>query len=89
MIMPRQEMEQLLAELRKQVAGSRELSAGQRARMEALREQIEERLAADEGPPEEGLREQLREHIDEFQRSHPTLTMVLGRILDALNKMGI
>lgn len=88
--MPRQEMEQLLAELRKQVAGSRELSAGQRARMEALREQIAERLAADEVPPEEeGLREQVREHIDEFQRTHPTLTMVLGRILDALNKMGI
>jgi hypothetical protein len=40
-------------------------------------------------PPEEGLREQLREQIDEFQRSHPTLTMVLGRILDALNKIGI
>lgn len=88
--MPRTEMEQLLAELRKQVAGSRELSAGQRARMEALREQIAERLAADEVPPEEeGLREQVREHIDEFQRTHPTLTMVLGRILDALNKMGI
>lgn len=87
--MPRQEMEQLLAELRKQVAGSRELTPGQRARMEALREQIEERLAATEVPPEESLREQVREQIDEFQRSHPTLTMVLGRILDSLNKMGI
>jgi hypothetical protein len=87
--MPRQEMEELLAELRKQLAGTRELTPGQRARMEALREQIEERLAATEVPPEEGLREQLQEHIEEFQRSHPTLTMVLARILDSLNKMGI
>ncbi|MGD9387557.1 MAG: DUF4404 family protein [Gammaproteobacteria bacterium] len=87
--MPRQEMEQLLAELRKQVAGSRELTPGQRARMEALREQIEERLAAAEVPPEEGLREQLQEHMAEFQRTHPTLTMVLARIMDSLNKMGI
>jgi hypothetical protein len=87
--MPRQEMEQLLAELRKEVAGSRELTPGQRARMEALREQIEERLAADQVPPEESPRELVRAHIDEFQRSHPTLTLVLGRILDTLNKMGI
>ena len=87
--MPRQEMEELLAELRKEVAGSRELTAGQRARMEALREQIEERLAADEVPPDESPREAVRAYIDEFQRSHPTLTMVLGRILDSLNKMGI
>lgn len=87
--MPRQQMEELLAQLRKEVAGARELSEGQRARMEALQAQIEERLAADEVPPGESPRELLRGYIDEFQRSHPTLTMVLGRILDSLNKMGI
>jgi len=88
-MMPGQQMEELLAQLRKEVAGARELSDSQRARMEALQEQIEERLAADEVPPEESMRELVRGHIDEFHRSHPTLTMVLGRILDSLNKMGI
>jgi hypothetical protein len=87
--MPRQQMEELLAQLRKEVAGARELSASQRARMEALQEQIEERLAADEVADEESPRELVRSYIDEFHRSHPTLTMVLGRILDSLNKMGI
>lgn len=87
--MPRQQMEELLAELRKEVAGARELSAGQRARMEALQSQLEASLAAEEVRAPGGLREALRGQIDEFQREHPTLTMVLGRILDSLNKMGI
>jgi hypothetical protein len=89
MIMPRQEMEQLLAELRKEVAGAQSLSDSQRARMEALRAQLEDSLAAEEVPPEASPRELVRGYIDEFHRSHPTLTMVLGRILDSLNKMGI
>lgn len=87
--MPEQQMEDLLAQLRKEVAGARELSTGQRARMEALQEQIEERLASEQVPHEGSPRELVRGYIDEFQRSHPTLTMVLGRILDSLNKMGI
>jgi hypothetical protein len=87
--MPRQEMEELLAQLRKEVAGARELNEGQRARMVALQAQLEESLAAEEAPPAARLRDVLRGQIDEFQREHPTLTMVLGRILDSLNKMGI
>lgn len=86
--MPEQPMDELLAQLRKEVAGARELTDGQRARMEALERQIEERLAADEVTGDSPA-EIVRSHIDEFQRSHPTLTMVLGRILDHLNKMGI
>jgi len=81
-------MDELLAQLRKEVAGARELSDSQRARMEALRVQLADQLAAEE-VPDEGIREQVRRHIDEFHRTHPTLTMVLGRIMDSLNKMGI
>lgn len=86
--MPRQQMDELLAQLRKEVAGAKELSDSQRARMEALREQLADQLAAEE-VPDEGIREQMRHYIDEFHRTHPTLTMVLGRIMDSLNKMGI
>jgi phage shock protein A len=88
--MPRQQMEDLLVQLRKEVAGARELSESQRARMAALEEQIAQRLAADEVEDgDESPREVVQGYIDEFQRTHPTLTMVLGRILDSLNKMGI
>ena len=86
--MARREMEQLLAQLRKEVAGANELSAAQRARMDALREQIEASMEADQAPPD-SPREVVRDYIDEFQRTHPTLTLTLGRILDSLNKMGI
>lgn len=84
-----QRMEELLAQLRKEVAGARELSDNQRARMEALQAQIEERLASDQVPDEIPPGDLVRGYIEEFQRSHPTLTLVLGRILDSLNKMGI
>lgn len=87
--MPQKQMEELLAQLRKEVAGARELSDSQRARMEALQAQIAERLAADEVSGDGSPGELVRGYIDEFHRSHPTLTMVLGRILDSLNKMGI
>jgi hypothetical protein len=87
--MPRREMEELLAQLRKEVAGDQQLSDSQRARMDALREQLEDSLAAEEAPRDDNPRELVRNYIDEFHRTHPTLTMVLGRILDSLNKMGI
>lgn len=87
--MPRNEMQDLLAQLRKEVAGARTLTDSQRARMEALQMEIEERLAADEAPGTDSPGDLVRGYIDEFHRSHPTLTMVLGRILDSLNKMGI
>ncbi len=85
----REEMEALLAKLRREVADAGELDAGQRARIDALQAEIERGVAAADDQHAETLREQLREHIDEFQRSHPTMTLVLGRILDHLNKMGI
>ncbi|MFU8896069.1 MAG: DUF4404 family protein [Gammaproteobacteria bacterium] len=86
--MPRQKMEELLAQLRSEVAGQ-QLSDSQRARMEALQDQIEEGLTAEEVLADSTLREHVRSQIDEFQLAHPTLTMVLGRILDHLNKMGV
>jgi hypothetical protein len=89
MTMPTKQMEELLAELRKE-AGAHGLSPGQRARMAALEEQIAQRLAADEVTTDsESPRDAVQSYIDEFHRTHPTLTMVLGRILDHLNKMGI
>lgn len=87
--MPQKEMNELLAELRNEVAGAESLSDSQRARMAALQAEIEQRLVAGEATPEGSPADLVRRQIDEFQRSHPTLTLVLGRILDSLNKMGI
>jgi type VI protein secretion system component VasF len=37
----------------------------------------------------ESLVDRLREAMEEFEESHPTLTEAAGRVIDALAKMGI
>ena len=37
----------------------------------------------------ESLVSRLREAVDEFEESHPALTEAVGRVVDALAKMGI
>ena len=37
----------------------------------------------------ESLATRLREAVDEFEESHPALTEAVGRVVDALAKMGI
>lgn len=87
--MPDKDLNALLDDLRQAVASSNELTAQQRERMKALEAQIHLRLDDSRPGPDEDPVHAVRAYIDEFQRSHPTLTLTLGRILDALNKMGI
>lgn len=35
------------------------------------------------------LVEQLEESVWRFEKSHPTLTVIVGRIMDSLNRMGV
>ncbi len=37
----------------------------------------------------ESLGQRLRESVDSFEESHPALTEAVGRVVDALAKMGI
>lgn len=83
----REMLEKLHAEL-KQAGGtldekSRELL---RAVMDDIRAIVEP--SADEAHPE-SLGQRLREAVDEFEESHPALTEAVGRVVDALAKMGI
>jgi hypothetical protein len=39
--------------------------------------------------PLESLGQRLRESVDSFEESHPALTEAVGRVVDALAKMGI
>jgi GNAT superfamily N-acetyltransferase len=87
--MPEPRMQALLEDLQREVAENRELTDAQREELEALKAQIERRLRRREDAPAGDPAVGLRDQIDAFERSHPTLTLTLGRILDALNKMGI
>ncbi|MEJ2161549.1 MAG: DUF4404 domain-containing protein [Chromatiales bacterium] len=88
--MPRTRLEELLAELDQQIAGADSLDGDLKQRLEQLQTTIESRLGEAETQSGPGsLVEPVRQAIDEFEDSHPTLTLTLGRIMDVLNKLGI
>ena len=90
--MPDRELTRLLDELQAELDSNPDLSDAERAALEELRSRLGGVL--DSGRPSadykgEGLSDPLRNYVDRFETSHPTLTMILGRIADALSKMGI
>jgi ElaB/YqjD/DUF883 family membrane-anchored ribosome-binding protein len=90
--MPERELTGLLEELESELGRNPDLSNEERAALEELRSRIGHVLESDRpGMAQEGdgVTEPLRSYVDRFETSHPTLTMILGRIADALNKMGI
>jgi hypothetical protein len=83
----REMLEKLHAEL-KRTGGSIDDRSREmlRAVMDDIRAILEP--SADEAHPE-SLGQRLREAVDEFEESHPALTEAVGRVVDALAKMGI
>jgi len=87
--MPRAELEKLLDELQQELAEGSSLDDDARAQLAALHDSIGQVLTngGEESPA--NLAETVSGNIDRFETSHPALTMVLGRIADILNKLGI
>jgi Domain of unknown function (DUF4404) len=87
----RARLQQLLAELRTQLAESTSVDAKTRARLEATITDTERALSGQ--PPRRGAGEPLTERLGEaagdFEATHPTLSGTLGSIIDALGRMGI
>ena len=86
--MPREELGRLLEELATQLEQTDALDEGDRVALEQLHRRIGAALTAD-ADSTGGSGEAVADLIDRFETSHPTLTMTLGRIMDALNKLGI
>jgi ElaB/YqjD/DUF883 family membrane-anchored ribosome-binding protein len=90
--MPERELTGLLEELESELGRNPDLNDEERAALEELRSRIGHVLESDRSAVTQegdGVAEPLRNYVDRFETSHPTLTMILGRIADALNKMGI
>lgn len=87
--MPTQKLEKLLQELEEQIENEALESDELRARLEALRSSIQSSIAGQKDDEPETLVESAMEALREFEDSHPTLTMTLGRIMDQLSKLGI
>jgi hypothetical protein len=86
--MPREALGRLLEDLAAQLEQADALDEADRAALEQLHGRIGAALASD-ADSAEGSGEAVADLIDRFETSHPTLTMTLGRIMDALNKLGI
>jgi len=58
--------------------------------LEAVMRDIQRLLDVEEREEEpEGLVDRLREAVEDFEESHPTLSEAAGRVIDALARMGI
>ncbi len=87
--MPQAELEKLLDELQQELAEGSSLDDDARAQLADLHASIGQLLADGANQTPANLAKTVSGNIDRFETSHPALTMVLGRIADILNKLGI
>ena len=89
--MPRKQLAELLEKLREEIHAEQSLSGEDREQLVNLRDHIGSLLEREDHdlPESDSLMSPLQRGIDRFERSHPSLTMLLGRIMDTLTKMGI
>ena len=86
------DLQELLEQLRLEIEASGRMDEASRAKLEQLEQAIHQQLAKADSEVSErapGLSGSIQKTIDDFEESHPTLTLVLGGIMDVLNKMGI
>ena len=83
---------ELLRELETELANADSLDEAGRDRLRNVRAQLGRVLDNSERTAEpqlSALTEPVQRAIDDFEKTHPTLTLILGRILDSLNKIGV
>ncbi|MGH8494705.1 MAG: DUF4404 family protein [Gammaproteobacteria bacterium] len=83
---------ELLAELERELDHADSLDDVGRQRMRDVQAALSRALdTRGRDAPEDlaGLADPVQRSIDEFEKTHPRLTLTLGRILDALNKIGV
>lgn len=89
--MPRQQLDEALAQLQQQLADADHLDRDQIASLRAMVADIQAALEQEEQEErsEPSLAARMREAARHFEDSHPTLTNTVGRVADALAQMGI
>ena len=89
--MPDKELGQLLKDLDEQMNEGGEIDDSDREALRDLQIRIASMLDTDskQSGEHESVSESIADYIDRFESSYPTLTMTLGRIMDALSKIGI
>ena len=89
--MDKQQMTEILFELRQELSTNESIEPHQRQVMEALASEIETHV----GDPQtrmsgdQFLLTRLKDAAEEFETNHPKLTNIVGRLSDLLARMGI
>jgi len=87
--MEKQELENILVQLKDELARSQFAKPSSRQEMQRLIKQIEQALIDDEAAVRKALNEPLTDAVTRFEGSHPQLTSILNSILTTLSNMGI
>lgn len=88
--MEKQHLREQLASLHVALANAGEVGPEARELLAEVLDDIQRLLEAEERERRpEGVVERLREAVEEFEESHPTLSEAAGRVIDALARMGI
>jgi hypothetical protein len=87
----REQLRATLKELENELAALESLDESTRAMLVEAKRDIEAKLNQPERtePPTESITSGLREAVERFESSHPTLTGIVSRIADALAQLGI
>lgn len=87
--MEKLELEQILADLKEELAVSEFAAPSARQQIQSLIDQIENFLIEDQLATEHALNEPINEAVTRFEVSHPKLTTLLNNISTTLSNMGI
>ena len=89
--MPQRHLRETLEKLHEELQQSgNDIDESSRELLRAIMNDIRSIVEPTEGAaPPESLGQRLRESVDAFEESHPALTEAVGRVVDALAKMGI
>ena len=90
--MDAQQLHARLDQLHKELQQIESVDADERRALQQLMADIHEILEKEEGHPIQKYRqlsERLRDNVAQLEASHPTVTMLMGQVIDTLAKMGI
>jgi len=88
-VMEKRELEQILQQLKDELAASQFNKASSEPDLKDLIQQIEQALQADEEAVKQALNEPLNDAVLRFEGSHPQITSLLNNISSLLSNLGI
>jgi hypothetical protein len=89
--MPRDSLRKAIEHLRGELASGQPLSSEERSHLDRVLSEVAGILEpeSDDSGPGEDFVDELRDFTERFEKSHPEVALILGRIMDSLSQLGI